>query len=82
MQLQKECLNLMEQLIESINGDISLLEERTVISLINSLTKIASQNNKLVGKSIDLVRRVHQVVATMAIENEGLVDTNFVFEYL
>ena len=72
----------MEQLIESINGDISLLEERTVISLINSLTKIASQNNKLVGKSIDLVRRVHQVVATMAIENEGLVDTNFVFEYL
>ena len=68
-QVRKECENLMDQLIDSINGDISSLEERAVIDLMNTLSTIIGTESKLSRKSVELSRRVHNVVTDMAVEN-------------
>jgi len=59
----------MDQLIDSINGDISSLEERAVIDLMNTLSTIIGTESKLSRKSVELSRRVHNVVTDMAVEN-------------
>ena len=73
------------KLIDSINNDISSLEERPVIDLMKALSKLLTQQHlqpNVQGQARDLFKRVHNVVSDMAIENQDLVDTNFIIDYL
>lgn len=75
----------MQQIIMSIGEDISALDERPVINLVNSLTKILAQkidNNQLNRETINLMQSVHNVVSDMAVENSDLVETEFVINYM
>lgn len=74
----------MLKLIDSIKNDISSLEERPVVDLVNALTKLISQRQrgKVASEALQLFSRVHSVVSDMAVENADLVDTNFIMDYL
>ena len=69
----------------SIGEDISALDERPVITLVNTLARILSQkieNGQLNKATIDLLQSVHNVVSDMAVENSDLVETQFVISYM
>ena len=68
----------MTQIIQSIGVDISALDERPVLTLINTLTKIMSQrtaSRELNTETLNLINNVHNVVSDMAVENADLVET-------
>lgn len=74
----------MSKLLDSIKNDIGDLEERPVVELVNALTKIISLQTvgRVGAEAVELLSRVHSVVSDMAVENAGLVDTNFIMDYL
>ena len=75
----------MQQMITSIGEDISALDERPVITLVNTLVKIISQrieNGPLNRETVNLLQSVHNVVSDMAVENSDLVETQFVISYM
>ena len=83
--VNRMCQKLMQQIIMSIGEDISSLDERPVINLVNTLTKILAQkidNNQLNKETINLMQSVHNVVSDMAVENSDLVETEFVINYM
>ena len=83
--VNRMCQKLIQQIIMSIGEDISALDERPVINLVNSLTKILAQkldNNQLNRETINLMQSVHNVVSDMAVENSDLVETEFVINYM
>ena len=83
--VNRMCQKLMQQIIMSIGEDIAALDERPVINLVNSLTKILAQkidNNQLNRETINLMQSVHNVVSDMAVENSDLVETEFVINYM
>jgi len=51
---------------------------------VNALTKIISLQTvgRVGAEAVELLSRVHSVVSDMAVENAGLVDTNFIMDYL
>lgn len=74
----------MNLIISSIEKDISSIEERTVITLMQALGQLeafyfAGRRSSSVSK---LAAHMHNVVANMAIENAELVDVNFMIDYL
>jgi len=83
-QIGQESFGLIKDLLESINDDISSLEERPVVELMQALTKIIALNprNDVMQTATYLYKRVHDVVSDMAVENADLVDLNFIMDYL
>ena len=79
-----DATSLISQLIGSIKNDISSLEERPVVDLVDALTKIIAQDAspKVTAEARQLLGRVHGVVSDMAVENADLVDTSFIMDYL
>ena len=73
----KNCARLMTQIAQSIGVDISALDERPVLTLITTLTKIVSQRTgrELNSETLNLLNNVHNVVCDMAVENADLVET-------
>ena len=83
--VMQDTQKLILKLIDSINNDISSLEERPVIDLMKALSKMLTQQHLQAGvqaQARELFKRVHNVVSDMAIENQDLVDTNFIIDYL
>jgi len=72
------------KLLHSIEGDLSQLEERTVLDLMDVLRKVHSTRLSLAvtEKSASLIENLHNIVCDMASENMELVDGNFALNYL
>ena len=74
----KTCQRLMHQIVQSIGEDISALDERPVIFLVDTLANILAQkidNGPLNRETANLLHSVHNVVSDMAVENSDLVET-------
>ena len=78
---QRNATQIIEKILQSIEQDISSLEEQTVVFLMNNLSQMIGSN--LTGNTAsNLFKTVHNVVCEMAVENADLVDSQFVVDYL
>jgi len=82
--LNHKCQTLMGALVDSIKEDISSLEERPVLDLVNVLSRLLAQGLRpqTSAKAADLLATVHGVVSDMAVENADLVEASFILDYL
>ena len=72
------------KLLNSIEGDMSQLEERSVLNLMDALRKVhaLSVSPLITRTSANHISSLHKIVCEMASENEELVDGKFCLEYL
>ena len=82
--LQRSSQDAIEKLLDSIQYDISSLEERPVVELMNALTKVMTSDMRmsLIRNAEELFSMVHTIVTEMAVNNTDLVDSNFIMDYL
>ena len=82
--LNNSCQTLMIKLLDSITDDLSSLDERPVLELVNTLIILLSQHNRpqMQKDSVTLLNILHDKVCVMAIENSQLVDISFLLKYL
>ena len=66
----KACI-LTENLLDSIENDVMMLEERSVIMILDALRAIMATrpNVRIHKKASDLVRTINNIVNEMAMDN-------------
>ena len=74
---------LTVELLQSLSDDISSLQERSVINMMDAFIKIAQTDHRtLKQKSQDVAIQLHNLVNEMAQRNADLVDIHFLISYL